>query len=176
MVVAFGTAHDGIGLSGRDGSGVGDIRVVIADDDDDMRAALHDVLDADGRFLVIGTASTSDALLHLAACEQPDVVLVDVRMPGGGIAAATALSELREPPVIIAVSASTEPSTVISMLRAGATGYLAKGRIGHSLPELVARCADGQVMLAVPHAARVLRTMAVDSRRSAPEQSTSVVT
>lgn len=142
---------------------MGDIRVVIADDDDDVRAALHDVLDADHRFNVVGTASTSDALLHLASSEQPDVVLVDVRMPGGGIAAAATLSTLREPPIIIAVSASTEPSTVISMLRAGATGYLAKGRLGHWLPEMVARCADGQVMLAVPQAAGVLRALAASA-------------
>jgi two-component system nitrate/nitrite response regulator NarL len=69
------------------------------------------------------------------------------------------MSALREPPIIIAVSASTEPSTVIAMLRAGATGYLAKGRLGHWLPEMVARCADGQVMLAVPQAAGVLRAL-----------------
>jgi two-component system nitrate/nitrite response regulator NarL len=138
---------------------VGEIRVVIADDDDDVRAALHDVLDADNRFVVVGTAATSDALFHLASSEQPDVVLVDVRMPGGGITAASAMSALREPPIIIAVSASTEPSTVIAMLRAGATGYLAKGRLGHWLPEMVARCADGQVMLAVPQAAGVLRAL-----------------
>jgi two-component system nitrate/nitrite response regulator NarL len=147
---------------------VGDIRVVIADDDDDVRAALHDVLDADDRFVVVGTAATSDALFHLAASEQPDVVLVDVRMPGGGIAAATALSALRKAPVIVAVSASTEPSTVVAMLRAGATGYLAKGRLGHWLPELVARCADGQVMLAVPQAAGVLRALTAEPE-SAPD-------
>ena len=146
---------------------MGDIRVVIADDDDEVRGALHDVLDADGRFDVVGTASTSDALFHLASSEQPHVVLVDVRMPGGGITAATALSALREPPIIIAVSASTEPSTVIAMLRAGATGYLAKGRLGHCLPEMVARCADGQVMLAVPQAAEVLRALAASAHPDA---------
>lgn len=135
------------------------IRVVIADDDDGVRAALHDVLDADDRFLVVGTAADGDDLARTVEAARPDVVLLDVRMPGGGEAAARSLTGIPGGPVVVAVSASTEIGTVVSMLRAGATGYLAKGKLGAMLPEMVARCAEGQVMLAVPNAATALRSL-----------------
>ena len=98
---------------------------------------------------------------------RPDIVLVDVRMPGGGEAAARAVLTLPDrpadgagsrtaPPVVIAVSGHTGTAVVAAMLRAGVSGYLAKGSLGH-LPDLVARCADGEVVLAVPGAVEALR-------------------
>jgi DNA-binding NarL/FixJ family response regulator len=141
------------------GGQVSAIRVVIADDDDGVRAALHDVLDEDDRFLVVGTAAGGDGLARTVEAARPDVVLLDVRMPGGGMTAAREISALPSSPVIVAVSASTEAATVVAMLEAGATGYLAKGRLGQWLPEMVARCADGQVVLAVPNGAAVLRLL-----------------
>lgn len=137
------------------------IRVVIADDDDGVRAALHDVLDADDRFLVVGTAAGGDDLARIVEASRPDVVLLDVRMPGGGETAARSLAEIPGGPIVVAVSASTEINTVVSMIRAGATGYLAKGKLGHWLPEMVARCAEGQVVLAVPNGAAALRSLGV---------------
>ena len=144
------------------------IRVVIADDDDGVRAALHDVLDADARFLVVGTASQGVDLARTVEAARPDIVLLDVRMPGGGMAAARALSALPSAPVIVAVSASTEVATVVAMLEAGATGYLAKGRLGQWLPEMVSRCADGQVVLAVPNGAAVMRVLTGATRAAGP--------
>ena len=135
------------------------IRVVIADDDDDVRSALHDVLDADDRFLVVVAAAGGDDLALIVEAARPDVVLLDVRMPGGGMTAAREISALSYAPIIVAVSASTEAATVVAMLESGATGYLAKGRLGQWLPEMVARCVDGQVVLAVPNGADVLRLL-----------------
>lgn len=144
------------------------IRVVIADDDDGVRAALHDVLDADDRFLVVGTAAGGEDLARIVEAARPDVVLLDVRMPGGGEVAARRLAEMAGGPVVVAVSASTEINTVVSMIRAGATGYLAKGKLGHWLPEMVARCAEGQVVLAVPNGAAALRSLGVAGHGSGP--------
>jgi two-component system nitrate/nitrite response regulator NarL len=152
----------------RTGGQVSGIRVVIADDDDGVRTALHDVLDADERFLVVGTASGGDDLTRIVEAARPDVVLLDVRMPGGGEAAARDISALANAPVVVAVSASTEVTTVVAMLEAGATGYLAKGRLGQWLPEMVARCVDGQVVLAVPNGAAVLRRLGSSALDSAP--------
>lgn len=150
------------------GGHVSGIRVVIADDDDGVRAALHDVLDADDRFLVVGTASGGDDLVRTVETARADVVLLDVRMPGGGRAAAREISAMPSSPVVVAVSASTEAATVVAMLDSGATGYLAKGRLGQWLPEMVARCVDGQVVLAVPNGAAVLRMLGASSRDAAP--------
>src|SRR5207342_127456 len=139
------------------------IRVVIADDDVGIRSALEDVLDDDPRFNVVGSVATGGELRALVRSVAPDVALLDIRMPGGGPEAARALledglSSGRRPLVVIAVSAHTGVANVVSMLRAGAVGYLAKGRLA-ALPDLVARCADGEVMLAVPGAAEALRQL-----------------
>ena len=141
---------------------MGAIRVVLADDDDAMRSALVDVLGADPRLEVVGEASNGHDVIDLVVRTRPDVVLLDVRMPGGGPAGCRALLEdvrLDPLPVVVAVSASTEVSTVTGMLRAGASGYLGKGWLGGSLADLVLRCADGQVMLALPNARAVLRSV-----------------
>jgi two-component system nitrate/nitrite response regulator NarL len=92
-------------------------------------------------------------------------------MPGGGAAAAETLrgypSAGLRGPAVIAVSAITGAATVASLLRAGAVGYLAKGRLS-ALPDLVVRCANGEVVLAVPNAAEALRRLAVDGHGTAP--------
>lgn len=142
------------------------VRVLIADDESIIREALRDVLNADPRFEVVGLATSAGELRPLAEMLRPDIVLVDVRMPGGGEAAARAVLTLpttadgagsrTEPPVVIAVSGHTGTAVVAAMLRAGVSGYLAKGSLGH-LPDLVARCADGEVVLAVPGAVDALR-------------------
>eukprot|EP01032_Pedospumella_encystans_P000317 gene317-356_t len=58
------------------------IRVVIADDDDDVRDALVEVVGADPRLVVVGTARSGDEAVAVCAATRPDVVLLDVRMPG----------------------------------------------------------------------------------------------
>lgn len=142
---------------------MGTIRVVIADDDDDVREALAEVVGADARFTVVGTASTGDEAVSVASTSAPDVVLLDVRMPGGGPEAAARLTAGPGPtPVVVAVSAHTGTSAVLAMVRAGAVGYLTKGRLA-DLTDLVARCADGQVVLAAPGAADALRQLLGES-------------
>ena len=135
-------------------------RVVVADDDDDVRAALCEVLDADARFRVVGAVATGAELVGLVALTRPDVVLLDVRMPGGGERAARELTAAPDPPVVVAVSASTDVATVTALLRAGVQGYLGKGGLGETLADTVARCLEGQVVLAVPNGRAVLRAIA----------------
>src|ERR1700712_4104947 len=100
------------------------IRVVIADDDATIRGALSDALGEDSRFAVVGTASTGAELEAAVDAVRPDVVLLDVRMPGGGPAGVTAvLSRHRDAvagdrpatvPLVIAVSAETGATTVVA--------------------------------------------------------------
>lgn len=138
------------------------LRVLIADDDASFRSALADTLEEDPRFTVVGSASDGSEMLRLHAALAPDLVLVDIRMPGGGAEAARALVSAPRPgrpPVVIALSAQSGAGAVLAMLRAGATGYLTKGRVGHQLPDLVARVADGSVVLCAPGAADALRQL-----------------
>lgn len=133
------------------------LKVLVADDHPGMLAAIVSVLDDDARFEVVATAGTAQETLEQAGRVHVDVALVDVNMPGGGVAAARALTALPHPPVVVAVSAQAAGGVVEDMLRAGAVGYLTKGRVGGTLPDLVARCAEGEVVLAAPSAAQALR-------------------
>ena len=139
-------------------------RVLVVDDDETFREALVEVLGADRRFEVVGSVGDVDAVAEAVSGSRPHVVLLDVRMPGGGPGTAAAIVEGSRPagegPVVVAMSAHTSPRIVASMLRAGAVGYLAKGRLGTTVTDLVARCAVGEVVLAVPGAAEVLRELA----------------
>jgi DNA-binding NarL/FixJ family response regulator len=135
------------------------IRVVVADDDDTMRRAIVDVLNAHGGFSVVADVATGADLPDLVAETGAELVVLDVRMPSGGAAAARALSARRPHPVVVAVSASNDVATVAAMFRAGATGFLAKGHLGSTFPDDLVRCHDGHVMIAVPHGVQVLRAL-----------------
>jgi DNA-binding NarL/FixJ family response regulator len=134
-------------------------RVVVADDDDAVRAALVDNLRTDPRFTVLAAVSSGSELLDSCTEFRPDVALVDVHMPGGGAQAVRALIQEASCPVVIAISASVTMGSIMPILRAGATGYLSKGNLGPSLPDLVARCAKGQAVLAVPGGGAILRAL-----------------
>jgi DNA-binding NarL/FixJ family response regulator len=140
------------------------IRTVVGDDDDGFRAAVIDVLEADPRFTVVGEAADGVELVEVAATTDPDLVLLDVRMPSGGAVAARALtgahgdaSRATPRPVVVALSAERAPEVVASLLQAGAVGFLAKGRLGGSLPDLLARVYDGELMVAAPSGILALR-------------------
>jgi DNA-binding NarL/FixJ family response regulator len=137
---------------------MGSIKVVVADDDALMRHTLTSMLHTDPRFDVVGHAANGPDLLEVTALSRPHVALVDVQMPGGGPELVRALAD--GPPVVaVVVSAETSPTTVLAMLRAGARGYLTKGRLGASLPDLVARCAHGEVVIGTPTGAEALRQL-----------------
>lgn len=135
------------------------IRVIIADDDAAVRSALVDSLAADPRFSVLAAVPSGQQLVQDARSLRPDVALVDVQMPGGGAPAVRALMEEGSCHVVVAVSAAVGMRTILPVLRAGATGYIAKGNMGRSLADLVARCAGGQAVLAVPGGGAILRAL-----------------
>jgi DNA-binding NarL/FixJ family response regulator len=146
------------------------IRVVIGDDDQAFREAVSDVLAADPRFEVIAAVASGHELRAVAAQTRPDVALVDIRMPGGGAEAVRGLvADARSAAAtddnapgtltIVAVSAHTGVQDVRHMVAAGASGYLAKGNLGACLPDLIHRCASGEVVLAVHTAAKALAAL-----------------
>jgi DNA-binding NarL/FixJ family response regulator len=137
----------------------GHVRVALADDDARIRSALVDLLEADGRFDVVGEVTNGDEIVRLTEAESPDLVLVDVGMPGGGVEVVTRLRALARPPVVVVVSAEVGRDTVVAHLRAGAQSYLAKHGTGGCLAEMVHRVAAGEVHVAVPRAAQVLTAL-----------------
>lgn len=155
------------------------IRIVVGDDDGGFRAAVIEVLEADPRFAVVGEAVDGAELLEVTAATDPDLVLLDVRMASGGTIAARALTALEKEsgrsgvrPLVVALTAEASPEVVASMLEAGAVGYLAKGRLGATLPDLLARVVEGEVVLAVPSGINALRHLLGHRRGSAGSTAT----
>ena len=132
------------------------VRVVVADDDERMRSALASVLAEDPQVVVVETVGSGSEALEVVTSQRVDVVVLDVRLPDGGEPTAQKLTALPGPPAVVAVSALIDRGTVVSMLRAGACCYLAKDRIGTSLPEIVVRASKGEVVLGVGGAQRLV--------------------
>ena len=108
------------------------IRVLIADDDDEVLHAMTALLTSHPAFEVVGTAANGRDAVDRGRATRPDVALIDVRMPeGGGVRAALGIAAVSPCTKIIALSAADDRSAVLEMLRAGAKRYIVKG----SLPE-----------------------------------------
>ncbi|MBE2314850.1 response regulator [Solirubrobacter sp. CPCC 204708] len=114
-----------VGQGGAAGEG---IRLVLADDDPVSRLMLGAILKREPGFDVVGEAEDAKGAVDLALRRRPDVVLLDVNMPGGG--GARAAVEIREglPDVkIVAISADDSQGSQYDMMRAGAVGFITKG-------------------------------------------------
>jgi DNA-binding NarL/FixJ family response regulator len=104
------------------------LRVLISDDDPMIRDALREVLEAEPDIEVVGAAGDADEAIELAGEHAPAVVVLDVRMPGGGgPRAAREILRQRPGTRILAFSAYDDSGTVAEMMRAGSVEYLLKG-------------------------------------------------
>jgi CheY-like chemotaxis protein len=101
------------------------LRILVADDDPDIRAVIRMWLGSDARFAIVGEASTGEQAVSFAARERPDVAVLDLYLPGmGGLEAATTMQALSPAPAIVMFSAY--PGLRPLALRAGATYCLGK--------------------------------------------------
>jgi DNA-binding NarL/FixJ family response regulator len=104
------------------------IRVLIADDHAVVRDGLCLVLSQLEGFEVVGEAGTGDEAVDQAVLLEPDVVLMDVRMPGlDGVEATRRISDLAPSVAVLVLSMYSDDATAIGAIRAGARGYLLKG-------------------------------------------------
>lgn len=131
---------------------MGGIRVIVADDDDEMRSAIVDVLASTGDFEVVAALATGTTLEEVVTATRAQLVVLDVRMTDGGAEAARRLRAMPARPVVAAVSAHTDAATVSELLHAGVSAYLAKGDLSEHFVDDLVRCVRGQVVVAVPHA------------------------
>ena len=101
------------------------LRVVIADDHAPTRAGVQYALEADGCVVL---AAVSDASKAVAAAleERPEVCLLDINMPGGGIRAASQITSALPDTAVVMLTASRDDEDLFDALRAGASGYLLK--------------------------------------------------
>jgi DNA-binding NarL/FixJ family response regulator len=131
------------------------VRVLLVDDDPLVRAGLRIMLCGDGDIEVVGEAGDGAEVPAAVAEHRPDVVLMDVRMPGtDGIAATEALRGDGGPQVLVLTTFDAD-ATVVRALRAGAAGYLLKHTAPERIVEAVRRAAAGEPVLS-PGVARAL--------------------
>lgn len=119
------------------------VRTLIADDNDALRDALHTLLDDSPGVEVVGSAATGAETLRLADELAPDVAILDVDMPGGGPDLVRAVCALVPAPRVLVFSGRDDAETVLAMLAAGATAYVAKGGVEEDFQVCVRRCAEG---------------------------------
>jgi DNA-binding NarL/FixJ family response regulator len=140
-----------------------EIRVFVVDDHPLVRSGVRSELE--GRVDVVGTAGDVEEAVAGIAAGHPDVVLVDVHMPGGGGAELIRRVLAADPgfdpvPRFLALSVSDAAEDVISVIRAGARGYLTKTVSGAELAEAIGRVAAGDAVFSPRLAGFVLDAFA----------------
>jgi EAL domain-containing protein (putative c-di-GMP-specific phosphodiesterase class I)/DNA-binding NarL/FixJ family response regulator len=111
------------------------VRVLIADDQQFMAAGTTAAIDSRDGFELVGVAANATAAARLAEAKQPDVALVYAHVPGGGDDAVRAILAASPETHVLAHSGATDHEAVVSMLRAGAGGYVVRDA---PAPELIA--------------------------------------
>jgi DNA-binding NarL/FixJ family response regulator len=132
----------------------GVIRVLLADDQRVVREGLGTLLGLLDGIELVGTAADGEEAVALAARHDPDVVLMDLRMPRvDGIEAIRRLAERGERPRTIALTTYADDASVLGALRAGARGYLTKDAGAEQIRAAVEAVARGEAALdpAVQH-------------------------
>ncbi|WP_433236487.1 response regulator [Streptosporangium sp. CA-135522] len=140
------------------------LRVVIADDEDLIRAGLKIIIDSEADLTVVGEAADGAAVVPVVRRQRPDVVLMDVRMPAvDGIQATRRLASLPEPPKVVVVTTFENDDYVYEALQAGASGFLLKRTRPAELVQAIRTVAAGDSLL-FPAAIRDLATRHRGSR------------
>jgi DNA-binding NarL/FixJ family response regulator len=125
------------------------IGIVVADDHEVVRAGFAALLDTQPDFSVLGTASDGESAVLACRELRPDVVLMDVRMPGiDGIEATRQLAPDENPPRVLILTTFDLDEYVFDALRAGASGFLLKDATAERLFEAVRVVAAGEALLA----------------------------
>lgn len=135
------------------------IRILIADDHPVFRFGLNALITTEADMLVVGEAATGDEALAMAKQLAPDVILMDINMPGlNGIEATRRISEALPGAGILIISMLDDDS-VFSALRAGARGYLVKGSEGDVALRAIRSIAMGEAIFSPGIAGKVMATL-----------------
>jgi two-component system NarL family response regulator len=124
-------------------------RAVIGDAHTASRFGTRLALEADG-FVIVGEAVRAVDVVKTALVRHPDVCLLDLDLPGGGIGAAKAINEALPEAVLVILAASADEADLLAAIRAGASGYLLKTIDPSRLPVAVRRAVAGEA--AIPRA------------------------
>ena len=134
-------------------------RVLVADDHPLFREGVARTLAESGCFVVVGTAASGAEAVEQAIRLVPDMVLLDLSMPQGGLWALERIARLEPAPVAVMLTVSEDSDAVFAALEGGARGYLLKGIGGAELVTILERLMAGESHVAPALAARLLTRM-----------------
>lgn len=134
------------------------LRILIADDHAPTRDDVRRVLEADGRFEVCAAVGHAAAAVQAAVREWPDICLLDIRMPGSGLAAAWEIAGRLPEAKLVMLTVSEDDTDLFVALRAGAAGYLLKTMSLKRLPDALCGVCSGEAAMPRTLVARVLES------------------
>ena len=156
---------------------VAPIRVLIADDHPVVRDGLRGMLAGEPDLEVVGEAGDGIEVLANVDNLRPDVILMDLRMPGmGGVDAIRALTERRSPARVLVLTTYDSDRDVVPALGAGATGYLLKDAPRAELVRAIRAAARGEVVLAPSVATRLVTQLRSPAQETLSERELEVLT
>ena len=137
------------------------IRLLIADDHPVVRDGLRGIFEASGEFEVAGEAANGREAVDRAAALRPDVVLMDLRMPGmDGVEATRAVCSSRPGTAVVVLTTYTDDESILAVLQAGAAGYLTKNASTDDIRRALEAAAAGQSVLDPVATARLVEAAA----------------
>jgi two-component system nitrate/nitrite response regulator NarL len=144
------------------------IRVAIADDHPIMRAGLVYTFEREDGFEVVGQGGSADEAVEMAEMMLPDIILLDINMPGDGVQAARIISSTCPAVRIVMLTAHDSEHYVVEALRVGASGYIVKGVSSEELIKTTRAIHEGEAYVSPGLAAKLLgmrgRTLAAERR------------
>ncbi|WP_027232728.1 response regulator transcription factor [Phyllobacterium sp. UNC302MFCol5.2] len=145
------------------------IRIIIVDDHPFFRQGVAVSLSEQG-FTVVGEGSSADDAVRLVNELRPDVALLDLSMPGGGLSALLTILEASPELKVVILTVSESDEDVLQALRCGAHGYVLKGVRAAGLCEIIQNVVAGERYVSPALAARILTEMRGSGAAVAPSQ------
>jgi DNA-binding NarL/FixJ family response regulator len=144
-------------------------RLIIADDHALLRSGIRNMLYGEAGLEVVGEAADGEEALGLCRRLEPDLVLMDVRMPKmDGLAATRAIKEEFPRTIVVMVTMQEDPDYLFEAVLAGAAGYVLKGATPEELTDAVRRVLDGEFLFNQRLTIDLLRTMAGREKPAEP--------
>jgi two-component system response regulator DevR len=146
------------------------VRVLLVDDHEVVRRGLRDLLDTEDDVEIVAEAGGVDEAMVRASATEPDVAVIDMRLPDGdGLQLCSRLRELAAPPRCLVLTAFDDEQALVGAINAGASGYLLKQVRGQDLVNAVREVAAGRSLLDPVTTARVLERLRQSSARPPDE-------
>lgn len=139
------------------------VRVAVIDDHPLFREGVKRSLGEFDDFQIVGEGCTRDDAIRIAREQRPDVILMDISMPGGGLSAIAPILDLYPNQKIVILTVSETRDDLAKALTSGAKGYVLKGVGSRALVEIINTVAVGETYISLDLSARLLSDMSLSS-------------